>query len=502
MVVGQVLISHVLIGRFFTGAADTDREGVLEDQRATSSSASTITPSPRAQIAQEQDAYRDQARADGWDVLARKLGSAHWRSRMRDQLLAQEGLGDEDAHELVSDLIALGVHLDDAAMSRLCALVSDPALRAQVLAAQGKRAPDVPELHEAAGPDLDLKIEVNRDSPWHFERWREQTGFSEYHFDGEGVRYRGLHLQPGDLLLPNVNLDGNFIYSSLSEPKGFCPHSAVFVILEHGGRRFPAVIETYEKGLRAVPLCVFLNARYISYAEIYRHREMDAAARGRASAVAWAATGTARGYNFDTTDADKTYVCCTSVAQQFFEGLGLTPVSECGAIRDAGVRSSMQALDYPHLDAFLTPVDFVLSPQFEFVGRVDNGQSARLVAREFVERRFRHCFSTGEIRHERLPFMVKLNHFGIRQMRARTLLGRFVSLVMGFDHADLPKGPDRILAIVEPLEDELGAAVRALIPEVERRLAEMEQLDIQAFLDDPELSARTQALLPMRWLVD
>ncbi|MGB0318683.1 MAG: hypothetical protein ACPGAD_07570, partial [Pseudomonadales bacterium] len=46
------------------------------------------------------------------------------------------------------------------------------------------------------------------------------------------------------------------------------------------------VVETYEKGLRAVPLCVFLNDRYISYAEVYRHRELLDGAPAEASALA------------------------------------------------------------------------------------------------------------------------------------------------------------------------------------------------------------------------
>ncbi|MEE4299521.1 MAG: hypothetical protein V2J24_08765, partial [Pseudomonadales bacterium] len=220
----------------------------------------------------------------------------------------------------------------------------------------------------------------------------------------------------------------------------------------------------------------------------------------RASAVLLDAAGRARGYNFDTTDDDDRYVCCTSVTQQFFAALGLTGVERPGAVLDPGIRANLTALDYPFLDAFLTPVDFVLCPHLDYVGHVDNGQPARLFAREFVERRFRHCFSTGRIDPARLPLMARLNHFGIGHMRARTRLGRVVSRVMGFDHLSLPKGPDRILAIVEPLEAELGAAVRRLLPEVEARLGELSDRSVADVLGDPALCARADALLPMRWL--
>ena len=71
------------------------------------------------------------------------------------------------------------------------------------------------------------------------------------------MRYRGVEFTPGDVLLANVNLDGNGVYTTLSDPKSFSSHSAFFAVLKHDGRRFPVVVETYEKGLRPVPLSVF-----------------------------------------------------------------------------------------------------------------------------------------------------------------------------------------------------------------------------------------------------
>lgn len=468
----------------------------------------------RAEIDARNAAYRALPRhgGDAWTILRAKIEAVHWRGRMVERLLGLAetgcGAGHADAaaeRRLVDDLLALGVRLDDAQLARLESIVSGGEGFARVLAQQGQRHPAAPELHDLAGPDLDLKIEVNRDSPWPFERWSERPEFADYRFEDDGVRYRGLLLRPGDLILPNVNLDGNFVYSALSEPKGFCPHSAVFVILEARGRRWPAVVETYEKGLRAVPLCVFLNARYISYAEVYRHRDLQHADVSHVSTEAHAALGLARGYNFNTLDPDRTYVCCTTVARQLYAALELPVLDDFGAIRDPGIRANMQRLDYDFLDVFFTPIDFIRSELFEHVGVVDNGQPARLIARELVEQRFRHCFSTGVIEPARLPLMVKLTHFGIGQMRRRTLLGRLVSRVMGFDHVNLPKGPDRILAIVEPLEAELGKAVRGILPEVQARLdvgeARDADLDLDAWLGDPRLRARVEALLPMRWLV-
>lgn len=458
----------------------------------------------RAEIRTEHSDYHGLERhgGDAGRILRAKLHSTHWRARMAERLLAAGESGALDPEELTGLLTDLAIRLTPGQQARLAALVPHPELRARVHAVQGERLPGGEKLADLAGPDLDLEIDVNRDSPWPFERWRRERGFTEYRFEGDGVRYRGLHLRPGDLILPNVNLDGNFVYSALSDPKGFCPHSAVFVILEgeDDRHRYPAVIETYEKGLRAVPLCVFLNARYISYAEVYRHRHISDADVARVSEVACAALDLARGYNFDTLDDDRAYVCCTTVARQLYQDLGLPVLEEFGTVGHPGIRANLQRLDYHFLERFFTPVDFVRSPLFELVGWVDNNQPARLVTRELVEARFRHCFATGTIDPGRLPLMARINHFGIGHMRRRTLLGRLVSRIMGFDHVTLPKGPDRILAIVEPLEAELGRAVRGLMPEVEARLADTDVLDLDAWLDDPQLRRRVEQLLPMRWL--
>jgi len=407
-----------------------------------------------------------------------------------------------DPADRVQALLDLAVRLKPGQVERLRARTPGGDGVARVLAAQGQRDASAAHLQDLAGPDLDLKIEVNRDSPWPFARWREQEAFADYRFEADGVRYRGLLLRPGDLILPNVNLDGNFVYSALADPKGFCPHSAVFVILQARGRRWPAVIETYEKGLRVVPLCIFLNSRYIDYAEIYRHRHLDGASVGHVSDVAYAAVDVAQGYNFNTLDDDRAYVCCTQVVRQLYQDLGLPVPDAFGAIVDPGVRDSMARLDYPHLDVFFTPVDFVRSELFNLVGWVDNGRPAKLVARELVEQRFRDRFSRGSLDPARLPLMVRLTHFAIRQVRARTRLAPLICAVTGFDHITLPKGPDRVLAIVEPLEAELGRAVRGILPEVERHLALSDDLDLHAVLAHPGLRSRADALLPMRWMGD
>jgi hypothetical protein len=73
---------------------------------------------------------------------------------------------------------------------------------------------------------------------------------------------------------------------------------------------------------------------------------------------------------------------------------------------------------------------------------------------------------------------------------------------MGFTPMNLPKGPDRVLAIVEPLEAELGRAVRRLMPEVRLKLQETQDFSLRHWLEDPMLRQRVDDLLPLRWLGD
>ena len=460
----------------------------------------------RDEIERTNRSYHSLPRSQGqaWPLVAAKVEYAHWRKTMVDRLLVTaERTGSRQPVEatLTDALIDLSIFLNADERARLRSLVSETAF-AKVLASQGTRLAQQPAFHNIAGPDLDLKIEVNRDSPWPFQRWSNNLAFTDYEFEGDGVRYRNLLLRPGDVILPNVNLDGNFVYTALSDPKGFCPHSAVFTILERDGRRFPSVIETYEKGLRAVPLCLFLNARFISYAEVFRHRDLDTATAARITPIATEALGEAVGYNFLTRDEDRRYVCCTNVSLQLLERAGLAPIEHFSALVDPGVQRNMRALGYEHLDLFFTPIDFVLSEQFTLVGVVDNGQPARLLTRELIERRFRQCFSERELTLEQLPLMVKLIHFAIGHARRQSPLGRLFSALRGLDDVTLPKGPDWVLAIIGPLEEELSAAVRKLLPVVEEKLRGVETLTLQAWLEDSALEQRVRKILPMRWLTE
>lgn len=441
---------------------------------------------------------------DARAILGAKLAASHWRQRVLEKLLSdaetQAAEGGLKTERLVDNLIALNLYLDPSQHQRLERLLPDRSARGRVLAQQGLRLPDAPEHHALAGPDVDLKIEVNRASAWPFAKWQQISAFAEYEFDGDLVRYRGLELQPGDILLANVNLDGNSVYTSLSEPKGYCPHSAVFATLTAGGKRFPAVVETYEKGLRAVPLNVFLNARYVAYAEVYRHRALRPEHGEEVGAAAHDAIKEARGYNFYTCDPDPAYVSCTSLAQVVYQRLGLPRIASVSSIGHPGIQENLRRLGYHEFDPFFAPVDFLLNPDFRCVGWVDNNQFPRLLSRELVEVGFRRLFERGELDIRKMPLAHHINHWGIRHMRRRTPLGHIISKVMGFDHLSLPRGPDPMLAIISPVEADLGRAVRRLMPLVNRYLEGRETFVLETMLADPEVQTAIDKTVRLRWL--
>ena len=434
-------------------------------------------------------------------ILQGKLSALRWRASVLRRLLAPAGDRPPAAAEaLANALVELGLYLHEAQQARLAELLPDRDLFAHVMARQGVRLAEAPRHHRAAGPGIDLDIQVNRGSAWPFSRWKEIAEFSEYEYRGEGVLYRGVLFRPGDVVLANVNLDGNSIYSALSDPKGYCSHCAVFAVLCEGERQFPAVIETYEKGLRAVPLNVFMGPRYTTYAEIYRHQELAPTQYAAVNAAAQTALGEIAGYNFYTVDGDPRYVSCTTVGQLLFQAAGLAPLRSRSAIADKVIQRNLQALGYERYEPFFAPVDYLLSPELVCVGWIDNNQLDRLLTRELIEARLRVLFASGRLDCRRFPRSYRLNLWGIGHMRRQTPLGTLVSRVTGFDHASLPKGPDRMVAAIEPVEAQLGLAVRRTLPFVRDYLATIDHVDLTVILNDPRVQAVLERNLRLSWL--
>ena len=101
--------------------------------------------------------------------------------------------------------------------------------------------------------------------------WLHHAAVDEYSFTSDtSVQISGLNLQSGDILLVDQALqDEGSLLASL-EPRSYFMHSSLFVILDHGGRRIPAVLEIHQAGARIVPLGRFVAPDFIFYGEVLR----------------------------------------------------------------------------------------------------------------------------------------------------------------------------------------------------------------------------------------
>ncbi len=436
---------------------------------------------------------------DAQDIVDLKLSMIFWRSRLADALLKQAPPWVSRQQESTrSVLAALNTYLG-AEQQKLAASLLDPGVFARLMAAQGTRTQGYPELDLQAGPGIDLDIVANRGSSTPFEKWRENDLFSRYAYEGEGVRYRGVTFRPGDVLLANVNLDGNGIYTALSEPRSFSSHSAFFAILDHGARRLPVVIETYEKGVRPVPLSVFLGPRFCSYVEVYRHSDYrpDHAARINQSAAGF--INSVKGYNFDSEDQDPTYMSCGAVGRFMHQAAGLKPARTISKLTNPQIRKNLEKVGYSYFNYF-GPVDFMRNDFFENVGLVDNNQLPQLLARELIDRDFQRNFAGGSLDPSKFPLMFKLNRWGIGQMRRQTLIGRLVAQIEGFTADNLPRGPDDLLAMILIAEKQVGSAIAKTRAVVEEILEDYQTLDMPAFTADERIRQAVQQYFNPSWM--
>ncbi len=442
----------------------------------------------------------DRHNAGAAEAAEFKLAAILWRARVLTRLTASPPPWVNRKPRALSEIVlALGVFLPPERRRTVESLVGGGDEFARILASQGLRSRQHPQFHAVAGPGAALDIVANRSSAWTFRRWKHDVAFSQYRFDGDGVHYRGVHFRPGDVLLTNVNLDGNGVYTSLSDPKGFSSHSAFFAVLEDGARRYPVVIETYEKGVRPVPLNVFLGPRFSAYTEVYRHRDLSTDNTTAFNSAAGAIFDRVAGYNFDTEDEDRSYMSCTSVGRFLHRDAGLRPAVTRSRIRNPRIRENLSRLGYEFFNIF-TPVDYLLDDRFTCCGWVDNGQFSNLLARELVDREFRRQFSERSLRPEKFPFRYPINRWALRQIRARTTVGRAIGRIIGFDSDSLPKGPDDVIAVITLAEARIGRSITKVKGVLDKILRDLEDVEMQQLITHPRVRTAVADSLVLPWL--
>ena len=92
--------------------------------------------------------------------------------------------------------------------------------------------------------------------------------------------------------------------------------------------------------------------------------------------------------------------------------------------------------------------------------------------------------SSRHLKTRKLPLMYHLNLWGIEQMRRRSPVGAVIAGLVGFDHVTLPKGPDQIIALVKPVQAQLGKAISKVQPFIRNYLTNLEYFDYEAISRD------------------
>ncbi len=438
-------------------------------------------------------------RVDADQLIQLKFAVIFWRSSLLRSLIQTPPAWAGVRPEILAEIFTqLNTYITEPLRRPLAGIVNRE-LFASLMAQQGLTSSDHPQHDPLAGPGIDLQIVANRSSSWPYERWRKIGRYGAYRFDGDGVQYRGILFRPGDVLLANVNLDGNGIYTALSDPRGFSSHSAFFAILQDAAGRYPAVIETYEKGVRAVPLNVFLGPRFSAYVEVYRYRELSSHHTERINAAALAIMREVNGYNFDSEDTDRQYMSCTSVGRFLHSDAGLRPVETKSYIRDPQIVSNLERLGYTCF-SFFAPVDYMLDEKLQCVGWVDNNQFQSLLARELVDRKFRSLFSKSRLNPERFPSRYRVNLWAIGQIRRGTLVGRLISMIEGFDKVNLPKGPDTLLAVITLAEAQLGRSIRKTEQLLSGLTTRYSHFDLDEFLNGTTVTRAIRDPVKLDWL--
>lgn len=444
--------------------------------------------------------HLDRSRVNTQDLLDLKLSVIRWRSKLLQELIENPPIfAIEQTNNLKILLDRLNNYIPEHLKCRLARLV-DRETNDYLLAKQGIHSKDFADFSTMAGPGLDLKIVANRNSRWPFNKWSRYEQFTRYDYEGDGVNFRGVQFRPGDVLLANVNLDGNGIYTTLSDPIGFSSHSAFFAVLEENGQRFPSVIETYEKGVRAVPLNIFLGPNYCSYVEIYRTKALTSQHTAAINHLAREIMLNVKGYNFDSEDTDRTWMSCASVGRFLYLDAGLEPAQSKSRIQVPAIQENLRSLGYTFFE-FFAPVDYLLDKNFHCVGWVDNNQFTYLLARELVNGYFRELFSWRKLNPKKFPFRRRLNYWGINHIRRQTLIGKIISWVEGFDQHTLPKGPDRLLSVITVAEAQIGRSIVKTREWLEQQGVNSGSFELNDYRKDPDVRAFLERTLHLPWLI-
>ena len=413
----------------------------------------------------------DRSKIDPGELVEMKYTMQHWRREVARRAL-------DELHNKKLDYVAclanLGLYLPESYLHQLLQ-ISNARDIAHLIALQGnhtmlQQTSFYREFASLAGPKSRLSFRATKENTrWPYEKWSKNTDFCQYQYCEDGVYYRGYFFRPGDVVLTNVNLDGNGPFTALSEPRNYATHCGFIAILQEKLGKFPVVVETYERGVRAIPLSLFISPNFNSYAEVYRLKGITASQTEKINQAAPQVIREVWGYNFDTLDTDRRYLSCTTVGSVLFEAAGIEAIRAASVFSDAQIAQNCDTLGF-YCRHYLSPIDYMRDERMEFVAAIDNNHFEKSVVREISDRCFKQLFSTKKVQLNRFPISFKLTVWGIEQIRKQTILGRIFGGVKRFNPRNLPKGEANLLAVIELLYSKLGRAERVIYKKLAKSL--------------------------------
>lgn len=321
--------------------------------------------------------------------------------------------------------------------------------------------PATPDGYPAIGPRIDAEIQPMSRSDWGQKGWMKETEFANYQFTEHGVIYRGREFRPGDVFLSVINRPDFTVTAVCFHPWRYVTHVSTLVFLDQGGCKFPAVLETHEAGIRAIPLSAELHRRKTAYVEIFRHRDMTPE---KAPALTRAAEEILRRnpyFSFNPDIANETVMTCSELAHFLLKSADLQPplpLSHLGA--------GLLAIDFASSDIdrlVIAPSDFASSEYLDYVDCIDFLNTTRLICGDVVSQVFQQHLGNKRLRIDALPVTYKVLIGMVTEMQKGGAVGRFVGRRAGYDDlGELPTDPPSMIALFKVSERAVRKAVNAL----------------------------------------
>ncbi len=385
---------------------------------------------------------RDEASAD--DLIELKFQVSHWKKYTTEVLIQQALLNQEEPmlFEILSYLKNINPKLskDDLKALSLHPLIHRESLKDVYYSL----------VNQQSDPQKQIKIVPIKPSKWPYEKWVQYKEFSQYEFVGDGVRYRGITFQPGDIFLANLSHPGDGVYTVMCSPRSSFSHFAFFAILEENGLKFPAAIEIYELGVRAIPLSIFLSPQFTPYLEIYRFKSIPENWHALVNVKAKSMVREVHAYNFYYEKDNERELSCTTVGTCLYRRTGIRPIEDKSDFRGK-IAENVLKLGAGGVK-LLAPTDYMMSDRLQFIGVIDNDDFESEVTKELVLGRLRKLFETKTLDQTSFPLEYKINKWGVNQIRAGSFLGNLFMWIEGFSRETFPKGPTEGMAIVEIFE--------------------------------------------------